>query len=46
MSPADELRRAMRELSEAEVRVRFGAEEARRTALFAMRWREGLACPA
>jgi len=33
-------------LSEAEVRVRFGAEEAHWTALFAMRWREGLACPA
>src|SRR5215218_10177019 len=46
MAPADGLRRAMRGLSEAEFRARFGAEEACRTALFAMRWREGLACPA
>ncbi len=46
MSPADGLRRAMRGLSEAEFRARFGAEEVCRTALFAMRWREGLACPA
>ena len=46
MSPADGVRRAMRGLSEAEFRERFGTEEACRKALFAMRWREGLACPA
>ena len=46
MSPADGLRRTMRGLSEAEFRERFGTEEACRKALFEMRWREGLACPA
>ncbi len=46
MAPADGLRRAMRGLSEAEFRARFGAEEACRRALFAMRWPEGLTCPA
>jgi transposase-like protein len=46
MAAADGLRRAMRGLSEAEFRERFGTEEACRTALFGMRWREGLTCPA
>jgi transposase-like protein len=46
MATADGLRRAMRGLSEAAFRERFGTEEACRTALFEMRWREGLACPA
>src|ERR1051325_5064002 len=46
MAAADGLRRAMRGLSEAAFRERFGGEEACRTALFEMRWREGLACPA
>jgi transposase-like protein len=46
MAAADGLRRAMRGLSEAAFRERFGTEEACRTALLEMRWREGLACPA
>jgi transposase-like protein len=46
MAAADGLRRAMRGLSEAEFRERFGTEEACRRALYDMRWREGLACPA
>ena len=46
MAGADGLRRAMRGLSEAEFRQRFGTEEACRKALFEMRWREGLTCPA
>src|SRR5919205_981601 len=46
MAAADGLRRAVRGLSEAAFRERFGTEEACREALFAMRWREGLACPA
>ena len=46
MAPADGLRRSVRGLSEAEFRERFGTEEACRTALFEMRWREGLTCPA
>jgi transposase-like protein len=45
MAAADGLRRAMRGLSEATFRERFGTEEACRTALLEMRWREGLACP-
>ena len=45
MSPTDGLRRAMRGLSEAEFRERFGTEEACRKALFEMRWRDGLTCP-
>jgi transposase-like protein len=45
MAAADGLRRAMRGLSEAAFRERFGTEEACRTALFEMRWREGLTCP-
>src|SRR5919112_4275073 len=40
------LRRALKGLSEAPFRERFGTEEACRTALFEMRWREGLICPA
>jgi transposase-like protein len=40
------LRRAVKGLSEAAFRQRFGAEEACREALFQMRWREGLTCPA
>jgi transposase-like protein len=46
MAAADGLRRAMQGLSEAAFRERFGTEEACRTALFGMRWREGLTCPA
>ena len=46
MAGADGLRRAMRGLSEAEFRQRSGTEEACRKALFEMRWREGLTCPA
>jgi transposase-like protein len=46
MAAADGLRRAMRGLSEAAFRERFGTEAACREALFAMRWREGLSCPA
>src|SRR3954454_17423224 len=45
MAAADGLRRAMRGLSEAAFRERFGTEAACREALFAMRWREGLTCP-
>ena len=46
MAAADRSRRAMRGLSEVEFRERFGGEEACRQALFEMRWREGLTCPA
>ena len=46
MAPAAGLRRSVRGLSEVEFRERFGTEEACRKALFAMRWREGLTCPA
>jgi transposase-like protein len=46
MASAEGLRRAVRGLSEAAFRERFGTEAACREALFAMRWREGLACPA
>src|SRR5690348_5659405 len=46
MSAADGLRRAMRGLSEAAFRERFGSEEACRQALLEMRWRDGLTCPA
>src|SRR4028118_2225642 len=46
MASADGLRRLARGLSEAEFRERFGTEEACRRALFAMRWPEGLTCPA
>jgi transposase-like protein len=46
MASADGLRRAVRGLSEAAFRERFGTEEACREALFQMRWGEGLTCPA
>jgi len=45
MAAADGLRRAMRGLSEAAFRERFGSEDACRQALFELRWREGLTCP-
>src|SRR5687767_7018504 len=45
MASAGNLRRAMRGLSEAAFRERFGTEEACRQALFEMRWQEGLTCP-
>src|SRR5215218_11380292 len=40
------LRRVLKGLSEAAFRERFGTEEACRKALFEMRWRQGLTCPA
>src|SRR5215218_6566414 len=40
------VRRSVKGLSEPEFRERFGTEEACRKALFEMRWREGLTCPA
>src|SRR3954454_23696133 len=46
MTSADGSRRAVRGLSEAAFRERFGTEAACREALFAMRWSEGLPCPA
>ena len=46
MATAGGLRRAMRGLSEAAFRERFGTEEACRETLFQMRWRDGLTCPA
>jgi transposase-like protein len=46
MATAEGLRRAVKGLSEAELRERFGTEEACRKALFDVRWREGLTCPA
>src|SRR3954470_2780804 len=46
MAAADGVRRAMRGLSEAAFRERFGSEDACREALLEMRWREGLTCPA
>src|SRR3954470_14349916 len=46
MAAADGLRRAMRGLSEAAFRERFGSEDACRAPLPDMRAREGLACPA
>ncbi len=46
MASEDAVRRTVKGLSEAGFRERFGAEEACRKALFAMRWREGLTCPA
>ena len=46
MASAEGLRRSVKGLSESEFRERFGTEEACRKALFDMRWREGLACPA
>jgi transposase-like protein len=46
MASADGLQRSVKGLSEAAFRERFGTEAACREALFAMRWREGLTCPA
>src|SRR5918995_3519227 len=46
MAAAEGLRRAVKGLSEVAFRERFGTEEACRAALFEMRWREGLTCPA
>src|SRR5918912_4609241 len=46
MAAAFGMRRAMRGLSEAAFRERFGTEAACREALFATRWREGPTCPA
>src|SRR3954449_11121410 len=46
MAAADGSQRAMRGLSEAAFRGQFGSEDACRQALFEMRWREGLTCPA
>ena len=45
MATAEGLRRAVKGLSEAAFRERFGTEEACREALFAMRWQEGPTCP-
>jgi transposase-like protein len=46
MASADGLRWSVKGLSEVAFRERFGTEEACRKALFEMRWREGLTCPA
>ena len=46
MASGEVLRRSVKGLSEAGFRERFGTEEACRKALFEMRWREGLTCPA
>src|SRR3712207_812593 len=46
MTTAAGLRRAVKGLSEAAFRERFGTEEACRKALFEIRWQEGLSCPA
>jgi hypothetical protein len=46
MATAEGLGRAMKGLSEAAFRERFGTEDACRKVLFEMRWREGLTCPA
>ena len=46
MASAEGLRRSVQGLSEVEFWARFGTEEACRKALFEMRWREGLVCPA
>src|SRR5437764_4882675 len=46
MASAEGSRRAVKGLSEAAFRERFGTEEACREALVAVRWREGLSCPA
>src|SRR4051812_41781603 len=46
MAAAEALRRSVRGLSEAAFGERFGTEAACREALFRMRWREGLTCPA
>ena len=46
MASTQGLRLSLKGLSEVEFRERFGTEEACRQALFEMRWREGLTCPA
>ena len=46
MATAAGLGRAIKGLSEAGFRERFGSEEACRKALFGMRWRQELICPA
>jgi transposase-like protein len=46
MATAESLRRVVKGLSEAEFRERFGTDGACREALFDMRWRDGLTCPA
>src|SRR4029450_5989140 len=46
MAAAEGWRRSLKGLREAAFRERFGTEEACRAALFEMRWREGLTCPA
>src|SRR3954471_6695897 len=46
MASAGGVRRSVKGLSEAGLRERCGTEEACRVALCAMRWREGLTCPA
>ena len=46
MASAAGLRHSVKGLSEAAFRERFGTEQACRQALFEMRWREGLTCPA
>jgi transposase-like protein len=46
MASAEGLRRSVKGLGEVEFRERFGTEEGCREALFEMRWREGLTCPA
>jgi transposase-like protein len=46
MAAAEGLRRVVKGLSEVAFRERFGTEAACRKALFEMRWREGLICPA
>src|SRR4051812_40874866 len=46
MASAEGWQRSLKGLSEVAFRERFGTEEGCRTALFEMRWREGLTCPA
>src|SRR3954449_1874971 len=46
MAPSEGVRSAVRGLSEAAFRERFGTDEACREALFGMRRRDGLTCPA
>jgi ribosomal protein L37AE/L43A len=46
MASTTGLRRSLKGLSEGEFRERFGTEAACRAALFELRWREGLTCPA
>src|SRR3954471_17505458 len=46
MASTEGWQRSLKGLSEVAFRERFGTEEACRTALYEMRWREGLTCPA